>query len=503
MHHSYGEATNASSLPPAVAVTATSLSNEDLMDYPQDQVPPTEGELLSLAEQIWNRKTLDDVQFNYDLGAVVANACTAYGNGFVARLADRIGCKPNTLFEYATVYRQYPTGIAELASRKTARGRSLPWSFFTQLARVPEPLRDELHALVLAKDWTIADLRREVSNRRSAGTGVPKKVEPAQLLVRARALKDALATVDPDALVDECSLDELKVLRQGLDEYLARHAFGHQPIPHPIPRISGMSSVPENGVLHSVESEAPEDLCSTTAPTVSDVDLGEPKGTASALVVAPVLQVARQLWETTSPRAHRVKLARSSGIVLPSPNPDGRYRTLLIDPPWNEKGGGGRGAQNHYPLMSTNEIVQTIAGCPLFVDTAPDCFLFLWNTSNFLSDAIRVGHELGFRHVTDFIWLKPHIGLGQYRRSQHEQLLVFKRGSPKRIGQWRSSVLIEEEREHSRKPEVGYEMIEAVAPGPYAELFARGTREGWVTWGDQAGPGANTEGLLTRKTAGT
>lgn len=176
-----------------------------------------------------------------------------------------------------------------------------------------------------------------------------------------------------------------------------------------------------------------------------------------------------------------------------------QFETTLVDPPWPESGGGGRGAQNHYPLIeSPEEICRVIAFCPLW-NPAPASFLWMWTTSNYRTWAEGIIQHLGFATVTDWVWLKRlhekplkrNPGLGQYRRSEHEHLMLAKRGEPQRCGQWPSSVFVQKPTEHSVKPEESYQCIEKVTPGPRLELFCRNARAGWASWG-----GAKKNGKL-------
>lgn len=178
-----------------------------------------------------------------------------------------------------------------------------------------------------------------------------------------------------------------------------------------------------------------------------------------------------------------------------------RFKTILADPPWMERGGGKikRGADKHYPLMSTRDI------CSLRVDglikdriesrivmeiAEPHAHLYLWVTNNFLSDGLDVMQAWGFRYVTCITWVKDRIGLGQYFRGQTEQLLFGVRGQPgyKLVGGKRQqgTTLIQAPRgQHSAKPEEAYRLIEKVSSGPFIELFARSKRPGWTSWGNE------------------
>ena len=168
-----------------------------------------------------------------------------------------------------------------------------------------------------------------------------------------------------------------------------------------------------------------------------------------------------------------------------------RYRCVAMDPPWNERGGGKitRGAQRHYPLVKTKDMPEVITGSDLWLP-ADDAHLWMWATCNHLPDALWLMKELGFRHVTDWVWVKDKIGLGQYRRSRHEWLLFGTRGKamvPKPA--WKDSVIEAPRTRHSAKPEEAYRIMEHVSPGPRLEMFARGlARPGWSSWGDGVVP---------------
>lgn len=207
-----------------------------------------------------------------------------------------------------------------------------------------------------------------------------------------------------------------------------------------------------------------------------------------------------------------------------------RFSCILCDPPWSESGGGRikRGAQVHYPLMKTKDIIakltpmlygfmgQTPAGEPYFhapaFPVADNAHLWIFSTNNYLEDGLEVMRALGFRYVTNVAWAKMEVaggiggrgrlwlaqrpGLGQYLAGQHELLLFGVRG--KLPARWKDktsgarrqgTLLCAPRREHSRKPDETYDLIENVSPGPRLELFARGpARAGWEVWGNEAQP---------------
>lgn len=168
-----------------------------------------------------------------------------------------------------------------------------------------------------------------------------------------------------------------------------------------------------------------------------------------------------------------------------------KYHTVYADPPWLERGGGKckRGADRHYPLMKTSEIM---AMKPMIDELAEDdCHLYLWVTNNFLPDGLKVMEAWGFRYVTMITWLKDKAGLGQYYRGITESCLFGVKGKlPYKIGKdgkRRQGVtgFKAVRREHSQKPEKMRDMIMTVSYGPYLELFAREPHPGWDVWGDE------------------
>lgn len=167
------------------------------------------------------------------------------------------------------------------------------------------------------------------------------------------------------------------------------------------------------------------------------------------------------------------------------------YKTIYADPPWFEQGGGKikRGADRHYPLMKTEEIV----ALPVHSLIHPDgCHLYLWATNNHLQDAFWVMREWGFQYVTMITWMKDRQGLGQYFRGVTEHCLFgvtpkrlpYKlRGDGKRAqgvtGFYAPKTI------HSEKPEEMRKMIEDVSYAPRIELFARKEVYGWDCWGNE------------------
>lgn len=160
----------------------------------------------------------------------------------------------------------------------------------------------------------------------------------------------------------------------------------------------------------------------------------------------------------------------------------GGWPCIYADPPWPEEGGGGRGAQNHYPTMEVEEI----AALEVSTIVAHEAHLWIWATNNFLPGALQVLGAWGFRYITMVTWPKPRHGLGYYAFGKTEHCILAVRGDRSiRLGQTDTLLDVWEhpERKHSAKPPQMRERIERVTPGPRLELFGRDAHDGWTIWG--------------------
>lgn len=171
-----------------------------------------------------------------------------------------------------------------------------------------------------------------------------------------------------------------------------------------------------------------------------------------------------------------------------------KYDIIYADPPWMESGGGvkggKRGADRHYPLMKTKEII----ALPVKQLAADNAHLYLWTTNNFLPDALEVMTAWGFKYVTMITWGKDRMGLGQYFRGQTEHCLFGVRGMlPYKTGddgkrQQGKTLFLAPRQAHSVKPEEMREMIERVSGRPgfrKLEMFARRPAPGWDLFGNE------------------
>ena len=166
------------------------------------------------------------------------------------------------------------------------------------------------------------------------------------------------------------------------------------------------------------------------------------------------------------------------------------YNTIVIDPPWQERGGGKikRGADKHYDLLDEPDIIRTIIQSSIWDNVNKDAHMYLWVTNSFLPSGLRVMNSLGFRYITNVCWVKNQIGLGQYFRGKHELCLFGTRGrgvSIRTDARNIPSIINARKTGHSQKPDIFYEMVENRSHGPYIDMFSRRQRSNWDVWGDQ------------------
>lgn len=161
--------------------------------------------------------------------------------------------------------------------------------------------------------------------------------------------------------------------------------------------------------------------------------------------------------------------------------PQKRYRTILADPPWDISQAGGRGAIQHYPLMT----VEQITNMPVADLAEDDAHLWLWVTNGSWRAGYDVMTAWGFTYRSPLTWVKPRLQLGQYLRNMTEHVLFGTRGRAPVNFRAQPTWFIAPVQEHSHKPEEQYAIIERVSPGTYLELFARRRQPGWDVWGNE------------------
>ena len=173
------------------------------------------------------------------------------------------------------------------------------------------------------------------------------------------------------------------------------------------------------------------------------------------------------------------------------------FHTIMADPPWRFQNRTGKMAPEHKRLNRYNTMnLDDICDLPIGDFAAEPGHLYMWVPNALLPDGLSVMKAWGFNYKSNIVWHKIRKdggsdgrGVGFYFRNVTEILLFGTRGKNARtLGPGRSQVNMMQtrKREHSRKPDEQYELIESCSMGPYLELFARGTRPGWSYWGNQA-----------------
>jgi N6-adenosine-specific RNA methylase IME4 len=174
-----------------------------------------------------------------------------------------------------------------------------------------------------------------------------------------------------------------------------------------------------------------------------------------------------------------------------------QFSTVLADPPWRFQNRTGKVAPEHkrlsrYGTMSLEEIMEL----PVAQVVKDKAHLYLWVPNALIAEGLEVMRRWGFTYKTNLVWYKIRKdggpdgrGVGFYFRNVTEMLLFGTRGTNNRTlppGRTQTNVIATRKREHSRKPDEQYELIERCSPGPYLEMFARHHRTGWKQWGNEA-----------------
>ena len=174
-----------------------------------------------------------------------------------------------------------------------------------------------------------------------------------------------------------------------------------------------------------------------------------------------------------------------------------KFATVLADPPWQFQNKTGKVAPEHRRLNRYSTMtLEDIKALPVGEISAETAHLYLWVPNALLPDGLAVLQAWGFKYKSNLVWHKVRKdkgsdgrGVGFYFRNVTEIVLFGVRGKNARTlapGRRQVNLFSSRKREHSRKPAEQYPIIEACSPGPYLELFARGTRPNWVSWGNQA-----------------
>jgi len=172
-----------------------------------------------------------------------------------------------------------------------------------------------------------------------------------------------------------------------------------------------------------------------------------------------------------------------------------KFKTVLADPPWQFSNRTGKMAPEHKRLRRYITLkLEDIKEIPVSLAVTDTTHLYLWIPNALLKEGLEVMNAWGFQYKTNIVWHKIRKdggpdgrGVGFYFRNTTEMLLFGVRGKMRTLkpGRTQVNIIRTRKREHSRKPDEIYEIIESCSPGPYLELFARGKRKKWVQWGDE------------------
>ena len=186
-----------------------------------------------------------------------------------------------------------------------------------------------------------------------------------------------------------------------------------------------------------------------------------------------------------------------SNIVFPS-EWHHQFQTILIDPPWLFQNYSGKSAPEHKRLHRYYTLtLQEIFAIPVASLTQDTAHLYLWTPAAMIREALRAMKRWGFTYKTMLVWHKIRKdggsdgrGLGFYFRLVTEFILFGVKGKMRTLqpGRRQVNLFASQKREHSRKPDELYSIIEACSSGPFIELFARKRRQGWTSFGDQLPP---------------
>lgn len=196
-------------------------------------------------------------------------------------------------------------------------------------------------------------------------------------------------------------------------------------------------------------------------------------------------------------------LERFDGLDLDSLG-GARFGTILADPPWRFVNRTGKVSPEHQRLSRYDTLAwQDIAAMPVAAVVAEQSHCYLWVPNALVSDGLAVLQAWGFVYKSMLVWAKRRKdggpdgrGVGFYFRNVTEPVLFGVRGGlrTRAAGRRQVNMIETRKREHSRKPDELYPIVEACSPGPYLELFARYPHPGWTSWGNEAGPDTTPRG---------
>lgn len=260
--------------------------------------------------------------------------------------------------------------------------------------------------------------------------------------------------------------------------YAARHPQKRGPKPpsiFPGPRRSGNPGAP----------------ATTRAPAQEEAAKGmnvAPKRTRNA---AAVLGAAPELADQVhcgklklAQAVRQVKHQQAHVAAAQLPKPDGVFDVIVIDPPWRydrQPADVGLRGEVDYATMTLDQLKAER------LPAADNCVLWLWTTNSFMREAYDLLDAWGFTAKTILTWDKVNLGLGDWLRNVTEHCILAVRGRPVVTLSNQTTLIREARREHSRKPETFYALVNQLCPGRKYEHFSRTPRAGYVGYGIEAG----------------
>jgi N6-adenosine-specific RNA methylase IME4 len=194
-------------------------------------------------------------------------------------------------------------------------------------------------------------------------------------------------------------------------------------------------------------------------------------------ILAKAREIRLERWEEMKARKSALAAELNS---KPIPLPGGRFGVIAIDPPWRYDmriENSTHRVTCRYPDMNVEEIAA------LQVPAAEDCVLWLWTTNAFMAEAHVIAAGWGFDVKTILTWVKDKFGCGAWLRGKSEHCLMCARGRPLVTLSNQTTVLFAPSREHGRKPDEFFALVDSLCPGAKLEMFARQPRLGWQVWG--------------------
>lgn len=232
-------------------------------------------------------------------------------------------------------------------------------------------------------------------------------------------------------------------------------------------------------------------LPSNPPPTLSDLGISKNESSRAQMLAAVPRNSFDEIQRGEKTRMEVRRELKKQNIAEQPPMPDDKFRVIYADPPWkygDTREGldkwAGTAAEDHYPTMSIDEL----CALPIKGIVADDAALFMWVTSPLLAECWPVIAAWGFKYKASFIWDKVRHNFGHYNSVRHELLLVCTRGSclPDGESNTDSVISIERNARHSEKPAEFIKLIESMYKvGKKIELFSRGRRDGWTSWGNE------------------